>query len=145
MLVWAKDMGKFKVTADKEKQLLSLMSQLGVNEADLVENFIRGGGHGGQKKNKTSSCVHLRHLPSGTEVRCQASRSQSLNRFLARRELCEKIQEQILGKQSRRQQAAEKTRRQKRRRSRRAKEKILSEKHERAEVKALRRAYLPDD
>ena len=138
-------MPKFKVTPEKEKQLLQLMARLGVKESDLAENFIRGGGHGGQKKNKTSSCVHLRHIPSGTEVRCQADRSQSLNRFLARRELCEKLEERALGEMSRKRQLMEKIRRQKRRRSKRAKEKMLAGKHKRAEVKTLRRAYIPED
>ena len=86
-------MSLFPVSPEKENQLLARLTDLGIAEADLDEKFIRGGGPGGQKTNKTSSTVCLRHKPSGIEVRCSQERSQSMNRFLARRELCEKIAE----------------------------------------------------
>jgi protein subunit release factor B len=81
----------FAVSEAKNRWLLERMSALGVREEDLAESFIRSSGKGGQHVNKTSSCVYLRHLPSGLEVKCGTDRSQSVNRFLARRELLEKI------------------------------------------------------
>jgi protein subunit release factor B len=114
------------------------MAALGIREADLDETFIRGSGAGGQKVNKTSSCVVLRHRPSGVEVRCQRERSQVMNRFLARRELCERIDERRRGAASARQQAIEKVRRQKRRRSRRQKARMLDDKHHHGAKKAAR-------
>ena len=117
------------VSPDKEKALLERMIKLGIRETDLREDFIRGSGHGGQKLNKTSSCVNLFHTPTGFHVKCQQTRQRALNRFLARRELCEKIEEKIYGEQSARRQAAEKIRRQKRRRSRRQRAAILEAKH----------------
>jgi peptide chain release factor len=119
----------FSVSPEKEKALQEKMTKLGIREEDLVERFIRSRGHGGQNVNKVSTCVYLKHLPTGTEVKCQQERSQALNRFLARRILAEKIENAILGKQSEQQQRIEKLRRQKRRRSRRAKEKVLEFKH----------------
>lgn len=121
------------------------MADLGIREADLAERFIRGSGHGGQKINKTSSCVHLLHRPSGIEVRCQRERSQSLNRYLARRELCEKLAERIEGQRSARQQEHERIRRQKRRRSRRAKERVLEHKHLQSSRKERRRPVRGDE
>ena len=114
------------------------MAGLNITEADLVEKFIKGTGPGGQKINKTSSCVYLRHTPSGIEVKCQSGRSQSLNRYLARRELCERLAEQTRGLISARRQELERIRRQKRRRSRRQKQKMLEAKHHRSSVKQLR-------
>ena len=67
------------------------MEALGLREKDIEEKFIRSSGSGGQKVNKTSTCVYLRHIPTGIEVKCMRERSQSLNRFFARRELVEKI------------------------------------------------------
>ena len=127
------------ITADKWEKLAERMTELGICEADLSEQFIRGSGKGGQKINKTSSCVQLRHAPSGIEIKCQQSRLQASNRFFARRELCDKIEEKILGVQSAKQQEYEKIRRQKRRRSRRAKEKMLDAKHRQSEKKERRR------
>ena len=138
-------MGKFKVSAEKEERLLSRMEALEINEEDLVEKFILGSGSGGQKINKTSSCVYLLHEPSGTEVKCQKSRSQALNRYYARVELCDRIEDELLGRESKRQQEIEKIRRQKRRRSRRAKEKMLEEKHKRSEQKKLRKPVDPGE
>lgn len=130
----------FNVTALKEKQLLERMQALGIKEQDLREHFIRSGGKGGQKVNKTSSCVYLVHDPSGMEVKCSQTRSQAMNRFWARRELCDRIEERDKGIKSARQQAQEKIRRQKRRRSRRAKDRMLEEKHHRSRIKQQRRS-----
>ena len=123
----------------KEEELAARMQRLGIKEEDLVEKFILGSGSGGQKINKTSSCVYLKHLPTGIEVKCQKDRSRELNRLFARRELCEKLEEILLKEKSKKQQAIEKIRRQKRRRSRRAQEKILATKKHRSEIKKLRK------
>lgn len=139
-------MPKFTVSPQSEKRLLEQMARLAISEEDILEKFIKGGGPGGQKINKTSSCVYLLHQPTGIEVKCQRSRSQALNRFYARRELCERLEEQILGRESKRQQAIEKIKRQKRRRSRKQKEKMLKAKHERSTVKKNRtRVSAQDD
>jgi protein subunit release factor B len=127
------------ITQEKWEKLYERMASLQIREEDLVESFIRGSGSGGQKINKTSSCVQLRHAPSGIEIKCQASRLQSSNRFFARRDLCDKLEERKLGAQSQRQQEQEKIRRQKRRRSRRAQNKMLEGKHKHSDKKALRR------
>ncbi len=138
-------MNGFGISPEKEKALADRMAALGIREADLDEMFVRGSGAGGQKVNKTSSCVVLRHRPSGIEVRCQRERSQVMNRFLARRELCERIDERRRGAASARQQAIEKLRRQKRRRSRRQKARMLDDKRHHGAKKAARRAALPAD
>ena len=78
-------MGDWPVSAVKEKDLKRRMAELAVTEADLAEDFVRGSGPGGQKINKTSVAVMLRHRPSRLTVRCQESRSQAMNRFLVRR------------------------------------------------------------
>jgi peptide chain release factor len=122
-------MTTFAVSPEKEKALQGKMDDLAIRESDIIERFIRSRGHGGQNVNKVSTCVYLKHVPSGIEVKCQRERSQSLNRFLARRLLVEKIEQQIKGKESEQQQRIEKVRRQKRKRSRRAKEKVLELKH----------------
>lgn len=118
------------------------MQSLGIRQQDIQERFIRSSGKGGQKVNKTSTCVYLRHLPSGIEVKCQIERSQALNRFLARRILVNKIEAHILGRLSAERKRIEKIRRQKRKRSKRAKEKMLRLKKERSEKKQMR-AYRP--
>ncbi|MBN1405411.1 MAG: peptide chain release factor-like protein [Candidatus Omnitrophica bacterium] len=114
------------------------MDSLGIREADLDEKFIRSQGPGGQNVNKTSTCVYIKHRPTGVEIKCQQERSQALNRFLARRMLVNKIESTILGKKAEDRKKIEKIRRQKRKRSRRAKEKMLRYKKMRSEKKALR-------
>lgn len=126
------------VSDTKQRKLKARMEALGIQEALIQEKFIQGSGSGGQKINKTSSCVSLIYPPEKIEIKCQCSRSLTLNRYTARWELCERIAEQREGEQSRRQQAAEKIRRQKRRRSRRQKAKMLDDKHHQATKKALR-------
>ena len=124
---------------NKEQELVERMKRLGIKEEDLVEKFILGFGKGGQKINKTSSCVYLKHLPTRIEVKCQQDRSRELNRFFARRKLCEKIEDIVLKEKSAKRQAIEKIRRQKRRRSHRAQEKVLASKKHRSEIKKLRK------
>ncbi len=81
----------FPVSEEKNRWLQEIMQALGIDERDIKEKFIRSSGSGGQKVNKTSTCVYLRHIPTGIEVKCMKERSQSLNRFLARRELVERV------------------------------------------------------
>ncbi len=126
------------LTQTKQTQLIAFMKRMGVEEGDLVEKFVLGSGRGGQKVNKTSSCVYLKHQPSGIEIKCQGSRSRELNRYHARKGLCERLEEMRLGAKSKRQQDAERIRRQKRRRSRRQKERMLEKKREQGQKKRLR-------
>ncbi|MCC6143143.1 MAG: peptide chain release factor-like protein [Candidatus Hydrogenedentes bacterium] len=113
-------MPKFGVTPQKEEELLRRMAALGLREEDLDEQFIRGGGPGGQKVNKTSSAVQLRHRPTGLEVKAQQARSQGLNRFYARRRLCELVEADQLGEESPEAKRLAKIRKQKQRRKRRS-------------------------
>ncbi|MGJ8695044.1 MAG: peptide chain release factor family protein [Verrucomicrobiaceae bacterium] len=127
------------ISADKKAAMNDRMIKLGILEDDLVEKFVRGTGSGGQKINKTSSCVFLRHPPTGLETKVQRDRSREMNRYLARKELCDQLEEIILGKKSARQQAREKIRRQKRRQSRRQRAKNVSLKRQHGAKKSLRR------
>jgi len=126
------------ISQDKETVLRERMEHLGVREEEFRETFIRSSGPGGQKVNKTSSCVYLVHLPTGLSVKCQQERSQTMNRFLARRILLDRIERLRTGLVSAERMRVEKIRRQKRRRSRRAQEKILESKHLQSEKKSLR-------
>jgi protein subunit release factor B len=132
-------MNSFPVGPDKEAQLAARMAALGVRESDLEETFVRSGGHGGQNVNKTSTCVMLLHRPSGLQVKCQSTRQQGLNRFLARRLLLDKIEALKTGYVASERAKMEKIRRQKRRRSRRAKQRMLADKSHHATKKDLRR------
>jgi protein subunit release factor B len=87
----------FAVSEEKNRWLRNKMDELGVRDSDIEEKFIRSSGKGGQHVNKTSTCVYLKHTPTGIEVKCMKDRSQSVNRFLARRELLEKIEGQAGG------------------------------------------------
>jgi len=127
------------VKKEKEEQLKKRMDELGIFDEDLIEKFILGSGKGGQKVNKSSTCVYLKHLPTGLEVKCQMDRSREMNRFLARRELCDKLEAIINKEASKKIQEAEKIRRQKKRRSRKQKEKMVDEKKRRGGVKKLRK------
>src|SRR5881394_2050511 len=114
-------MSAFPVSPEKETQLAQRMAALDVRESDIQETFVRSGGHGGQNVNKTSTCVMLVHRPSGVQVKCQETRQQGLNRFIARRLLLDKIEEKQKGFVAAKRAEIEKIRRQKRKRSRRAK------------------------
>lgn len=129
----------FKVSPEKEAALLKRMAHYHIHEQDIEERFIKGSGRGGQKMNKTSSCVSLLHRPTGIEIKCQRDRSQSLNRYLARRELCDRIEQRVEGERSRKEQEREKIRRQKRRRSLRQQARMLDDKRKQGEKKALRK------
>lgn len=126
------------VSPKKQQELEAAMRRLGIKEQDLEESFIRSSGPGGQNVNKVSTCVVLRHRPSGLEVRCQQERSQALNRFLARRALVARLEAKRLGELSAEAQRIAKLRRQKRKRSRRTKEKLLRLKFLQAKKKSLR-------
>src|SRR6266568_260807 len=121
-------MSGFPMSVDKLARLAQRMSALGVQESDLEETFVRSGGAGGQKVNKSSSCVMLLHRPTGLRVKCQTSRHQALNRFLARRLLLDKIERVQKGYVEAERAYIEKVRRQKRKRSRRAKDRMLADK-----------------
>jgi protein subunit release factor B len=125
---------------DKWEELKAKMESLGIYERDLIEKFILGSGSGGQKINKTSSCVYLKHLPTGIEIKCQSTRSRDLNRLYARRELCQRLETLLFKEKSEKQHQIEKIRRQKRRRSRRSKEKMIKDKKILSQKKQLRRS-----
>ncbi len=110
----------FGVTDKKQAELEAHMAALGLREEDLEEKYVRSSGPGGQKVNKTSSCVVLKHGPSGLEVKMQKERSQPLNRYHARKRLCELMEERTLGARSPAALKAEKIRKQKQRRRRRS-------------------------
>ncbi|MFA6350160.1 MAG: peptide chain release factor-like protein [Candidatus Omnitrophota bacterium] len=128
----------FPVSPEKEKALFDKYRLLGVRESDIIEKFIRSGGKGGQNVNKVSTCVYLKHMPSGIEVKCQEERFQALNRYRARVILLNKIDNLIRGRESDEQRRIEKIRRQKRKRSKRAKLKVLEAKKKHSQKKQLR-------
>ena len=127
-----------RVSKDKWDVLREKMESLGIHEKDIVEKFIRSSGKGGQKVNKTATCVYLKHLPTEIEVKCQRERYQAINRYLARKILADKVESLIRGKESEEQQRIEKIRRQKRKRSKRAKIKMLEDKKKQAQKKKER-------
>ncbi len=108
------------VKPEKLKALKERMQSLGIKEEDIQERFVRSAGRGGQNVNKRSTCVYLKHLPTGIEIKCQRSRYQNLNRYYARKELCDKIEVLKLGKKSQQAKRIEKIRKQKLKRKKRA-------------------------
>lgn len=127
------------ISREKIREMLVRMGRLGIARDDLEESFIRGGGHGGQKVNKTSSTVRLKHIPTGIEVRCQAERSLSQNRYLAREELCNKLEARLAAAHQSTRAAIAKKRRQQQKRSRAVKAEMTREKRRRSQTKSLRR------
>ena len=119
-------MSKYGVTTSKEQELQRRMAACSLTETDLEEQFIRSGGPGGQHVNRTATCVYLKHSPTGLEVKMQQARSQGLNRFYARRRMCELLEEKQEGKKSKAQLQREKIRKQKARRRKRTKNRIDS-------------------
>ena len=114
------------------------LAALGTRRADVEERFIRGSGPGGQKINKTSSTVWLRHGPTGVEARCQRERSQSANRELAWSELVEKLEARARAKKAAVVEARETERRRTRQKSRGQKARMIATKHRRAQHKSRR-------
>jgi len=136
-------MARFPVSIEKRRALAERMERLGLAEADLDEEFVRSQGAGGQNVNKVSTCVMLTHRPTGIQVREETARTQGLNRFLARRRLCEKMEERREGRRRAADKLRQKIRARKRRRSRRAKERMLESKKRRAEKKKFRQSPEP--
>ena len=128
------------INSEKLTALAERLSALGIAEGDLLEKFVRGSGAGGQKINKTSNCVFLKHLPSGVCIKCQMDRSREMNRLLARRELCEQLEAIRDGKAVAKTQAIEKIRRTNRPRSRNSKNRSVADKRKMSLKKTLRRA-----
>jgi len=113
----------FGVTEQKAGILAKRMEALGLREQDLKESFIRSTGPGGQHVNKASTCVVLTHVPTAVTVKVQDSRSQVLNRYHARKRLCEVLEARLLGKESPQAQRVARLRKQKDRRRRRSRAK----------------------
>lgn len=137
-------MSSLPVSPEKEARLAQRMAALGVREADIAETFVRSGGHGGQNVNKTSTCAMLLHRPTGLQVKCQETRQQGLNRFLARHLLLDKIEALRKGVVAAERSRLEKIRRQNRKRSRASKQRMLADKSHHAARKEARRRVHPE-
>jgi len=118
--------------------MMHQMENLKIREEDIIEKFIKSQGPGGQHVNKTSSCVYLKHIPTGIEVKCQKERSQARNRYIARKLLVEKIKAQKLKEALERKSEIEKLRRKMRKKPKRIKLKILEGKRRHSEKKNFR-------
>ncbi|HWL17113.1 MAG TPA: peptide chain release factor-like protein [Opitutus sp.] len=125
-------------------QIYERLERLGISLGDVDERFVRGSGPGGQKINKTSSTVWLRHRPTGVEVRCQAERSQTANREEAWRELCDRLEHRAWAGVLAARQARETERRRTRQKSRGQKARMIDAKRRRSKSKAARRPVADD-
>lgn len=132
-------MDEFKLKLSQERQINKKMQALGIREGDIKEIFIRSSGPGGSNANKVSTCVYLKHIPTGIEVKCQKERYQAANRIYARLMLLEKIENKRKDEEQSRRQAIEKARRSKRKRSKAAKERMLEQKHKHSLKKQMRK------
>lgn len=130
---------------DKEKALAEKLSAAGIKEQDIIENFVRSSGPGGQNVNKVSTCVYLKHIPTGIEVKCQRERSQASNRYAARQILLEKILALKRGRLLAVRHSREKLKRQKRRKPVKIKLRILEDKRRQSEKKRFRRSSVNND
>lgn len=83
------------VSPGKIEELLARIKRLAIDPTLIEEKFVRGGGKGGQKVNKSANCVQLRYPPMGIEIRCQRERSLAVNRFLALRELADRVEMRV--------------------------------------------------
>lgn len=128
------------IHAEKLTALEQRLAALGITDSDLLEKFVRGSGSGGQKINKTSNCVFLKHLPTGVCIKCQMDRSREMNRFLARRELCDQLEAIREGRAVAKTQAIEKMRRTNRPRSRNSKNRSVADKRSHSQKKSMRRS-----
>jgi peptide chain release factor len=120
-------------------QIHARLAALGVSPAEVEERFVRGTGPGGQKINKTSSTVWLRHGPSGIEVRCQKERSQSANRDTAWAELCDKLEARRAAAVAAQQDERQRDIRRTRQKSYGQKTRMIQSKKHRAKIKSRRR------
>ena len=134
-------MNIFPVSEKKQQDLRNKMERLGIRNEDFEESFVRSGGPGGQNVNKVSTCVLLKHRPTGLIVKCQKERTQAMNRYWARRMLAEKLELQILGRESEEAKRIAKIRRQKRKRSKRSRDKMLDVKQRHGALKKLRARF----
>jgi protein subunit release factor B len=122
-------------------QIVARLAAVGADASEVEERFVRGGGPGGQKINKTSSTVSLRHRPTGIEVRCQRERSQTANRELAWQELCEKLEARVRAARASAEQAREAERRRNRPKPRAVKQRMIETKKHRAKIRRARRGF----
>tara|TARA_R110002096_G_scaffold16106_23_gene55138 strand:+ start:14131 stop:14535 length:405 start_codon:yes stop_codon:yes gene_type:complete len=133
------------ISAEKQSALEERMESLGILEDDLAEKFVLGTGSGGQKINKTHSCVWLKHEPSGHEVKCQSGRSRAMNRYIARSQICEIFEEERRQRKLRRQRTAARARVRNRRPSAASRARMTEQKRRRSNTKRLRRKPSRDD
>jgi len=130
---------------DLPTQIEQRLAALGVTPAEVDESFVRGTGPGGQKINKTSSTVMLRHRPTGVEVRCQAGRSQAANREQAWATLCAKLEERRRAARAAAKTERERERRRRRPKSAAQKRRMVDDKRRRSRVKQQRGRVRRDD
>ncbi len=127
------------VSEEKMQSLKKRMEALNILEKDIKEKFILGSGPGGQKIQKSHSCVYIKHLPTKIEVKCQKDRMRETNRYFARKLLCEEIERRRFKEKSEKEKEIAKKRKQKKRRSKKAQQKILENKRQLSEKKKLRK------